>query len=68
MFRGILKRASHWVRYMPRRVVLLTGVSALALLTYCGVQKGENLNSAVELPPPTTIPWDEPAGKAEEGI
>jgi hydrogenase maturation factor len=48
---------------MPRRVVLLTGVSALALLTYCGVQKGENLNSAVELPPPTTIPWDEPAGK-----
>ena len=45
MIRGILQHAGKMARYMSRRMMLTAGVAALALLTYCGVQKGEDLDS-----------------------
>jgi hypothetical protein len=60
MFRGILQHAGNLARFTSRRIVLLTGVAALTLLTYCGVQKGENPDSGRELP--ATVPSEAPAG------
>jgi len=60
MRRGILQSTGNLARHISRRTILLTGVAALMLLTYCGVQKGENLDSADV--PPATLPSDPPAG------
>lgn len=60
MFRDIFQHIGNLARHISRRAMLLTGVAALTLLTYCGVQRGENLDSAAE--PPATLPSDPPAG------
>src|SRR5580658_9871744 len=60
MFRGILQHAGNLARFTSRRMMLLTGVAALTLLTYCGVQKEENLDSEGE--PPETVSPNESAG------
>jgi hypothetical protein len=60
MLHGILQHAANLARFTSRRMMLPAAVAALGLLTYCGVQKGENLDSDRE--PPATAPSNNPAG------
>jgi hypothetical protein len=60
MRRGIVQRASDFAGYWPQRMMWLTCIMGLALLSYCGVQNGANLNSQEN--PPTTLPSGSLAG------
>ena len=62
MNRGVLQHAGKMARYMSRRMMLTAGVAALALLTYCGVQKGEDLDPVRD--PPAIFPSDDPGTMA----
>ncbi len=56
----MVKRAGGFARFGPRRMVLLTCITGFALLSYCGVQNGANLN--LQGTSPATLPSDDPPG------
>lgn len=58
MFRGLLQHARALARSPSRRMMLVTGVMGLALMTYCGVAKDQSSEPGLDFSSLATAPSD----------